>query len=63
MKVFRRILPFVLLICTAAGMIAENPFSTAAYAEMPNGDADTVIGSDRTVYQNRTPENPEVFEL
>lgn len=59
MKTVRRVLLLILLICISAGTISADPFSTAAYAEMPNGDADTVIGSDRTVYQNRTPENPE----
>ena len=59
MKTVRRVLLLILLICISAGTISADPFSTAAYAETPNGDADTVIGSDRTVYQNRTPENPE----
>ncbi len=63
MKVFRRFLPLALVICIAAGLILENPFGTAAHAETPDGGADTVIGSDRTVYQNVTPDNPaEIFK-
>ena len=63
MKVFRRFLPLALAICIAAGLIPENPFGTAAHAETPDGGADTVIGSVRTVYQNVTPDNPaEVFK-
>ena len=63
MKVFRRFLPLALVICMVAGLITENPFGTAAHAETPDGGTDMVIGSDRTVYQNVTPDNPaEVFK-